>query len=116
MHDVATDQTFDAFDRRHDDGIHMRPGQSVAGVAPLALRCLGLETMASLLVVSLSRLGSRCYAGLCQWPRLHPLNDRAVTAGRMVTAPRDPGHPVLPAGPLVCPCWRSWRPDGRRFC
>ncbi|XKK60721.1 hypothetical protein HFP71_34075 [Streptomyces sp. ARC32] len=81
MHNVATDQAFDAFDRGHDDGIHIRPGpKSVAGGALLPLRCLGLETMASLLVVSLSRLGSRCYAGLCQWPRLHPLNDRAVTA------------------------------------
>jgi hypothetical protein len=36
--------------------------------------------MASLLIVSLRRLGSRCFAAECQWPRLHPLNERSLTA------------------------------------
>ncbi|KUN25139.1 hypothetical protein AQJ23_17385 [Streptomyces antibioticus] len=43
---------------------------------PLTWDGLGLETMASLLVVSLSRLGDRFFEGLCQWPRTHPLNER----------------------------------------
>ncbi|MGW7264941.1 hypothetical protein [Streptomyces sp. NPDC054842] len=47
---------------------------------PLTWRTLQLETMASLLVVSLRRLGSRCFAARCQWPRLHPLNERCLTA------------------------------------
>ncbi|MFJ3670405.1 hypothetical protein ACIPSE_28520 [Streptomyces sp. NPDC090106] len=42
-------------------------------------RSLGLETMASLLVVSLSRVGDRFFESQCQWPRTHPLNERDTT-------------------------------------
>ncbi|CAL9370090.1 hypothetical protein [Streptomyces sp. enrichment culture] len=47
---------------------------------PLTWRGLGLDTMASLLVESFARLGRRCFAARCQWPRLHPLNERALGA------------------------------------
>ncbi|MEU6824192.1 AfsA-related hotdog domain-containing protein [Streptomyces atriruber] len=42
----------------------------------LTWRTLGLGTMASLLVVSLRRTGSRSFVAQCQWPRFHPLNER----------------------------------------
>ncbi|GLP64787.1 hypothetical protein TUSST3_14070 [Streptomyces sp. TUS-ST3] len=45
----------------------------------LTWRGLGLETMASLLVVSLRREGDRSFHGRCQWPRAHPLNERTFT-------------------------------------
>ncbi|MFI0538681.1 hypothetical protein ACH3VS_07325 [Streptomyces sp. WSLK1-3] len=45
----------------------------------LTWRGLGLETMASLLVVSLRRTGDRSFQGQCQWPRAHPLNERTTT-------------------------------------
>jgi len=45
----------------------------------LTWHALGLETMASLLVLSLHRLGDRFFEGRCQWPRTHPLNERATT-------------------------------------
>lgn len=44
--------------------------------APLTWRSAGLETMASMLVLSLRRLGSRGFEAWCQWPRSHPLNER----------------------------------------
>ncbi|MEU6125240.1 AfsA-related hotdog domain-containing protein [Streptomyces sp. NPDC047123] len=47
--------------------------------AELTWRTLGLGTMASLLVVSLGRLGSQSFLGECQWPRFHPLNERMAT-------------------------------------
>ncbi|MER7922986.1 AfsA-related hotdog domain-containing protein [Streptomyces sp. NPDC096057] len=37
---------------------------------------LGLETVASMLVVSLCRQGDRSFEARCQWPRMHPLNER----------------------------------------
>ena len=46
---------------------------------PLSWRNLGLEAMASMLVVSLRRLGNRSFEAQCQWPRMHPLNERAPT-------------------------------------
>lgn len=46
---------------------------------PLLWHTIGLETMASLLVVSLRRQGSHFFAARCQWPRLHPLNERTAT-------------------------------------
>jgi 2-oxo-3-(phosphooxy)propyl 3-oxoalkanoate synthase len=133
MHEVATDQAFDARGRRHGGGIGDRPGREpVLRQVPLTWRGLGLDTMASLLVESFAHLGKRCFAARCQWPRLHPLNERASPAapaedvplpgllhppaaavgatadgdvmlaraprGRLVTAPRDPGHPLLLAG------------------
>jgi len=81
MHEVATDQVFDARGRRHDDGVVDRPApEPVIRQVPLTWRGLGLDTMASLLVESCARLGSRCFAARCQWPRLHPLNERALGA------------------------------------
>ncbi|MER7964099.1 hypothetical protein [Streptomyces ardesiacus] len=81
MHEVATDQVFGARGRRHDDGVGDRPGREpVIRQVPLTWRGLGLDTMASLLVESFSRLGMRCFAARCQWPRLYPLNERALGA------------------------------------
>nr|BFD86975.1 hypothetical protein StreXyl84_63760 [Streptomyces sp. Xyl84] len=253
MHEVATDQAPDARGRRHDDGVGDRPEREpVTRQVRLTWRGLGLDTMASLLVESFARLGRRCFAARCHWPRLYPLNERALGAvahhplimaestrqlalaleygrppgavrarlepvsvcrglrlrswpverggatdvdvrmsvsdlvteaglpvahrvtaeflhmgeafgsctmrfarlagsaapaeeaplpgllhppaaavgatadggvmlaraprGRLVTASRDPGHPVLLAGRRACPCWRFWRRGGRRFC
>jgi hypothetical protein len=80
MHEVATDQAFDARGRRHDD-VGDRPApEPVIRQVPLTWRGLGLDTMASLLVESFARLGSRCFTARCQWPRLHPLNERALGA------------------------------------
>ncbi|MGW6318901.1 hypothetical protein [Streptomyces sp. NPDC055099] len=42
--------------------------------------------MALMLVVSLRQQGSRSFAARCQWPRLHPLNERAVPV---------PHHPLI---------------------
>ncbi|HEY9331320.1 MAG TPA: hypothetical protein VIS09_24275 [Streptomyces sp.] len=87
MHDMATEQAFGARGP-HRGGDEARPAPPSATEAiPLTWGTLGLETMASLLVVSMNRLSSRCYAARCQWPRLHPLNDRAVTA--------VPHHPLI---------------------
>ncbi|MCX3063497.1 hypothetical protein [Streptomyces beihaiensis] len=81
MHEVATDQVFHARDRRRDDGVGDRPGREpVMRQVPLIWRGLGLDTMASLLVESFARLGRRCFAARCQWPRLYPLNERALGA------------------------------------
>ncbi|MDI3417635.1 hypothetical protein [Streptomyces luteolus] len=41
---------------------------------------IGLDTMASMLVVSLGRNSSHSFTGRCQWPRLHPLNERRFPA------------------------------------
>ncbi|MFD5401460.1 hypothetical protein [Streptomyces griseorubiginosus] len=45
---------------------------------PVTWHGLGLETMASLLVESVRRLGDRFFEGACQWPRTHPLNERGT--------------------------------------
>ncbi|WP_457757937.1 AfsA-related hotdog domain-containing protein [Streptomyces rubiginosohelvolus] len=34
--------------------------------------------MASMLVLSLDRLGSDYFEAGCQWPRFHPLNERVI--------------------------------------
>ncbi|MFC8127122.1 AfsA-related hotdog domain-containing protein [Streptomyces sp. NPDC057302] len=44
--------------------------------------------MASLLVVSLKRQGSSAFTARCQWPRLHPLNERAIAVSH---------HPLIMA-------------------
>ncbi|MEV0017042.1 hypothetical protein [Streptomyces tendae] len=81
MHEVSTDQVLNVRGRRHDDGVGDRPAREpVIRQVPLTWRGLGLDTMASLLVESCARLGSRCFAARCQWPRLHPLNERALGA------------------------------------
>ncbi|MGW2830156.1 hypothetical protein [Streptomyces sp. NPDC001286] len=45
---------------------------------PLTWRSLRLETMACMLVMTLRRRGDRFFEAQCQWPRLHPLNERAT--------------------------------------
>ncbi|MFE0523395.1 hypothetical protein [Streptomyces sp. NPDC058954] len=45
---------------------------------PLTWHSLRLETMACMLVMTLRRLGDRFFEAQCQWPRLHPLNERAT--------------------------------------
>lgn len=42
----------------------------------LTWRVLGLEAVASMLVVSMRRQGDRSFEAQCQWPRTHPLNER----------------------------------------
>ncbi|WP_329353036.1 hypothetical protein OG226_50095 [Streptomyces sp. NBC_01261] len=68
----------------------------------LTWRTLGLETVACMLLVSLRRLGDRSFEGHCQWPRLHPLNERAnvvehhplivVESTRQIAAAVQHGH------------------------
>ncbi|MFF5497694.1 hypothetical protein [Streptomyces aquilus] len=48
------------------------------GDEPLTWHGLRLETMACLLVMTVRRLGDRFFEAQCQWPRLHPLNERAT--------------------------------------
>ncbi|MFD5695413.1 AfsA-related hotdog domain-containing protein [Streptomyces rubiginosohelvolus] len=50
---------------------------AASGISP-DWRQLGLESMASMLVLSLDRLGSDYFEAGCQWPRLHPLNERVI--------------------------------------
>ncbi|MGW3917293.1 hypothetical protein ACWEBX_38300, partial [Streptomyces sp. NPDC005070] len=49
---------------------------------------LGLPSMSALLVESLSQRGSRSYEAVCQWPRWHALNERALAVTH---------HPLLMA-------------------
>ncbi|MGW1963629.1 hypothetical protein ACWCPD_25775 [Streptomyces sp. NPDC001935] len=51
-------------------------------------RELGLESMSAMLVVSVSQRGSRYFEALCQWPRWHALNERALAVTH---------HPLLMA-------------------
>ncbi|MGW6061771.1 hypothetical protein [Streptomyces sp. NPDC055189] len=55
---------------------HRRDPQRLDG--SLTWRTLGLDAMASMLVVSLRRLGRSGFTAHCQWPRSHPLNERAI--------------------------------------
>ncbi|MET9735692.1 hypothetical protein ABZZ79_35220 [Streptomyces sp. NPDC006458] len=43
-----------------------------------AWRGIGLRTMSAMLVLSLRRVGTRAFEAHCQWPRLHPLNERRI--------------------------------------
>ncbi|MEU6678908.1 hypothetical protein [Streptomyces sp. NPDC046925] len=67
-------------------GVATAQAARATGGATLTWRTLGLDAMASMLVVSLRRLGRTGFAAECQWPRLHPLNDRAVAVAH---------HPLL---------------------
>ncbi|WP_405848790.1 AfsA-related hotdog domain-containing protein [Streptomyces sp. NBC_01518] len=68
----------------------------------LTWRSLGLETVASMLLLSLRRLGDVSFEGRCQWPRMHPLNERAnvvehhplivVESTRQIAAAVQDGH------------------------
>ncbi|MFJ9535795.1 AfsA-related hotdog domain-containing protein [Streptomyces sp. NPDC101225] len=53
--------------------------EPAAADGPLSWRSLGLEAMASMLVVWLRRRGNRSFEAQCQWPRMHPLNERTPT-------------------------------------
>lgn len=55
---------------------------------PPTWRELGLQSMSAALVESLSRRGSRFFEALCQWPRWHALNERALAVTH---------HPLLMA-------------------
>ncbi|MFJ8142871.1 AfsA-related hotdog domain-containing protein [Streptomyces sp. NPDC096013] len=77
--------------------------EGVEGVdGELTWHGLGLETVASMLVVSLSRQGDRFFEARCQWPRMHPLNERVnvvehhplivVESTRQIAAAVQRGH------------------------
>ncbi|MFG2281960.1 hypothetical protein ACGFNQ_25140 [Streptomyces asoensis] len=73
----ATHDTRAAARRPRDPATVAVPEPEAMDVPP-TWRGLGLETMASLLVLSLRRLGPRGFEAWCQWPRHHPLNERAT--------------------------------------
>ncbi|MFD0427274.1 hypothetical protein ACFQ60_01330 [Streptomyces zhihengii] len=74
MNGTAMDTTLPA------PGTPTAPGAGGAwaadGEAAPSWHALGLPTMSSMLLQSFARQGSHSYAARCQWPRLHPLNDR----------------------------------------
>ncbi|MDR6978470.1 hypothetical protein J2X68_005196 [Streptomyces sp. 3330] len=86
------------------------PPEREAPDAPLTWRSAGLETMASMLVLSLRRLGSRGFEAWCQWPRSHPLNERALVVAhhplimvesvRQIAAALERRHLPRPFAPL----------------
>ncbi|WP_069884306.1 AfsA-related hotdog domain-containing protein [Streptomyces luteocolor] len=61
---------------KYTDGLQSAENEPLD--APLTWRTLGLETMASMLVVDMRPQGGQCFTARCQWPRFHPLNERAV--------------------------------------
>lgn len=70
---VLSEEDFCAFSRV------VREAEKEPADGPLTWHSLGLDTMSSLLVVSVRRRGARFFEGLCQWPRAHPLNERDTT-------------------------------------
>ncbi|MEV6758568.1 hypothetical protein [Streptomyces sp. NPDC051214] len=79
MRGVALDGAHTADQRPDDSGARVPWWQEPhAPDAPLTWSSIGLDAMALMLVVSLRKQGSRSFAARCQWPRLHPLNERAV--------------------------------------
>ncbi|MFD5625787.1 hypothetical protein [Streptomyces sp. NPDC127072] len=115
MHPMAMDTAPAAPGRSRGDGD--RPGAPLASDAEeqapslVTWDAIGLETMASMLVVSLRRRGSRCLGARCQWPRLHPLNERTtvvthhplimVESTRQLALALERGHlPATGAPPL----------------
>ncbi|MGW2787806.1 hypothetical protein ACWC3X_42650 [Streptomyces populi] len=64
------------------------PGRGMGPDVPPTWRELGLQSMSAMLVESLSRRGSRFFEALCQWPRWHALNERALAVTH---------HPLLMA-------------------
>ncbi|OQR65301.1 hypothetical protein B6E66_04145 [Streptomyces maremycinicus] len=76
MHGVTRDARLMEHRR---DRIHTSPiSEREPSDSPLTWRSAGLETMASMLVLSLRRLGPRGFEARCQWPRSHPLNERGL--------------------------------------
>ncbi|MFH8394447.1 hypothetical protein [Streptomyces sp. NPDC018036] len=72
-----------------DGGIEdVSAGRRVGPGGPPTWRELGLQSMSATLVASLSRRGSRSFEALCQWPRWHALNERALAVTH---------HPLLMA-------------------
>lgn len=75
MNGTAMDTTLPA--PGHPDGTGAPAARGPAdGEAAPSWHALGLPTMSSMLLQSFARQGSHSYAARCQWPRLHPLNDR----------------------------------------
>ncbi|WP_399026381.1 AfsA-related hotdog domain-containing protein [Streptomyces sp. CS-7] len=77
MQGVALDDSARMPGSRTGDGVLASEARRTAGVSP-DWRQLGLESMASMLVLRLNRLGSNYFEAGCQWPRLHPLNERVI--------------------------------------
>ncbi|PWI13144.1 hypothetical protein DI272_02595 [Streptomyces sp. Act143] len=76
---VLAAEPFDILARPPRDTPSQSDPTAVDADAVLTWHALGLETMSSLLVLSLRRLGDRSFEGRCQWPRTHPLNERTTT-------------------------------------
>lgn len=82
----ATTEAAQATDAPHEAGADRRQHTPKRPDTSLTWRSLGLDAMASLLVVSLCRLGCSSFIAQCQWPRFHPLNERAIAVSH---------HPLL---------------------
>ena len=76
--DGATMEAVQAADERQEARSDRRQRDPERLDTPLTWRTIGLDAMASMLVVSLRRLGRTGFTAQCQWPRLHPLNERAI--------------------------------------
>ncbi len=89
MHGVASDDLARMPGSRKGKGAlaSEAPRAAASGVSP-DWRQLGLESMASMLVLTLRRRGSSYFEASCQWPRLHPLNERVIAVRH---------HPMLMA-------------------
>ncbi|MCH0564175.1 MULTISPECIES: AfsA-related hotdog domain-containing protein [unclassified Streptomyces] len=87
MHETAVDRATGTVSPHRAAVASVRhPEDTGLADAPLTWRSIGLETMASMLVVSLRRLAARYFEAECQWPRLHPLNERVTAV---------PHHPLI---------------------
>ncbi|GGX63892.1 hypothetical protein [Streptomyces fructofermentans] len=84
---------------------------------PLSWRGLGLDSLAGMLVLSLRRLGNRSFEADCQWPRLHPLNERdlAVTHHPLIMAESTRQIAAALRGRRMPPTARGCEPVGVRL-
>ncbi|MBN0046795.1 hypothetical protein JS756_22325 [Streptomyces actuosus] len=86
MHEMVVDRVTGTVPPR-TAAAPVRPPEDIrAADTALTWRSIGLETMASMLVVSLRRPAARYFEAECQWPRLHPLNERGTAV---------PHHPLI---------------------
>ncbi|MFE6160709.1 hypothetical protein ACFQ7F_17560 [Streptomyces sp. NPDC056486] len=74
----ATTEAAQTADERQEARADRRQPSPEQPDRSLTWRTLGLDAMASMLVVSLRRLGRTGFTAQCQWPRFHPLNERAI--------------------------------------
>ncbi|GAB2932255.1 MULTISPECIES: AfsA-related hotdog domain-containing protein [unclassified Streptomyces] len=89
MHGVASDDLARMpGSRAGERALTSEPPRAVASGPSPDWRQLGLESMASMLVLALHRVGSGSFEAACQWPRLHPLNERVIAVRH---------HPMLMA-------------------